>query len=307
MCLEDFAGRRVTVIGGFGFLGRPLVRRLVDLGAEVSVVSRQGRVAGNTKPAAVYEGDAAEPGYLSKVFQDFRPHTVFNMATAGLNTRDLSLVPKTFVSDLTTVVEGLTATVETGVERFVLMASLEEPEAAVHPVPQSPYAAAKFAMRAYGRMFHEVFGAPVVTLRPFMGYGPGQSEKKLIPYLIKCALNNEAPQMTSGVKRTDWVYVDDLIEGFLRGALLPSPPPEPIDLATGKLHSVREVAKLVSELIPDAPEPLFGELPDRNGDDIVRHADMTAARELLDWEARVSLREGLHLTIEKARQALMRA
>ena len=84
--------------------------------------------------------------------------------------------------------------------------------------PHSPYAAAKWAASGYGRMFHELYGAPVVILRPFMTYGPGQAPSKLIPAVTLSLLRGERPKLSSGKARADWVYIGDVIEGFIAAA-----------------------------------------------------------------------------------------
>ena len=69
-----------------------------------------------------------------------------------------------------------------GCRRIVLVGSLTEPEPGdTDAAPGSPYAAAKWASSAYGRMFHALYRAPVVIIRPFMTYGPRQDRRKLIP------------------------------------------------------------------------------------------------------------------------------
>ena len=64
-------------------------------------------------------------------------------------------------------------------------------------------------------MFHELYGAPVVILRPFMTYGPGQALFKLVPSVTLSLLRGERPKLSSGKASADWVYIDDVIEGFV--------------------------------------------------------------------------------------------
>ncbi len=61
-------------------------------------------------------------------------------------------------------------------------------------------------------MFHALYGFPVAIARVFMVYGPGQQdETKLVPYVIRCVLRGEAPKITSGKHRIDWIFVDDVV------------------------------------------------------------------------------------------------
>ena len=86
------------------------------------------------------------------------------------------------------------------------------------PIPSSPYAAAKWSATAYARMFHSLYQTPVVVLRPFMTYGPGQHETKIVPYVIDSLLQGKVRRhLSSGAWSADWVFVDDVIDGFLFG------------------------------------------------------------------------------------------
>jgi nucleoside-diphosphate-sugar epimerase len=83
----------------------------------------------------------------------------------------------------------------------------------------SPYAAAKFAASAYGRMFHALYHTPVTILRLFMVYGPGQQDlRKLVPYVTLALLKGEMPRVSSGVREVDRIYVDDVAAGYLAAA-----------------------------------------------------------------------------------------
>ena len=63
---------------------------------------------------------------------------------------------------------------------------------------------------------------PVVHLRVFMVYGPGQLDlRKLVPYVTVSLLRGEAPRLTSGARAVDWIYVDDVVDAFLRAAVAP--------------------------------------------------------------------------------------
>ncbi len=106
-------------------------------------------------------------------------------------------------------------------------------------MPQSPYAAAKWAGAGYGRMYHDLFCAPVVILRPFMTYGPGQAVAKLIPSVTLALLRGERPKVSAGTVGADWVYIADVVEGFIAAATAPGIEGETIDLGTGTLVPIR--------------------------------------------------------------------
>src|SRR5262245_17053499 len=162
-------------------------------------------------------------------------------------------------------------------------------------MPSSPYAAAKWASSAYARMFHSLYAVPAVIVRPFMTYGPDQAPTKLIPSVIRSLLAGEPPKLSSGRFRADWIYVSDVIDGFIAAVTTPGVEGQTFDLGTGSLHSVRSVVEKLAAIIGNSVEPQFAALPDRPHErEWVANAQ-AAAR--LGWRPTTSLEEGLSLTV----------
>jgi nucleoside-diphosphate-sugar epimerase len=209
----------------------------------------------------------------------------------------------TFQANLASTVNLLVAVRDAGCRRLVLAGSMEEPEpdAGSLPVPASPYAAAKGAASAYARMFHALYGLPVVTARLFMVYGPGQRDLgKLVPHVATSLLRGERPRLSSGRRPVDWIYVDDVVDGLAALATAPGIEGERLDLGSGELVTVREVAERLAAIVRAdgaAAELGVGELPDRPLE-TVRRADVERTRELTGWRPKVSLDEGLRRTYE---------
>jgi nucleoside-diphosphate-sugar epimerase len=217
---------------------------------------------------------------------------------------DLVHLLPTFHNNLQTTVNLLTVAAEIGCHRLVLAGSLAEPEIGdlMAAVPSSPYAAAKFASSAYARMFHALYQLPVVILRVFMVYGPGQKDfTKLIPYVTLSCLQRTPPKITSGERLIDWIYVDDVIEGFIAAAQAPSIEGHTIDIGSGKLISIHEIVQQLVTLIGGEVQPLFGTLPDRPLEPI-RVANVANTEARLGWKPKFSLEEGLLTTIDWYRQ-----
>jgi UDP-glucose 4-epimerase len=163
--------------------------------------------------------------------------------------------------------------------------------------PSSPYVAAKTASTAYGNMFHKLYGVPVVTLRVFMAYGPGQNEKKLIPYVVRSLLNGKPPKLASGKQQIDWVHIDDVVAGFMAAAKAPGLEGKTIDLGSGTLTTIQEVVEQAALIIGSKAEPMFGARPDRPLLPTPRSAKLEESAALLGWRPTVSLQEGLRRTV----------
>lgn len=244
-----------------------------------------------------WQSDLASDESARALVREIRPDVIFHLAGQVSAAPDVSLVVPAFRSLLASTLNLLAAVEELGGARVVLTGSLTEPRSSGDEVvPSSPYAAAKWASTAYARMFHALYGTPAVIVRPFMTYGPGQNPEKLVPHVILSLLRGASPKLASGRWSADWVYVDDVIDGFLLAATRAGIDGKTIDLGSGELTSTREIVEKVVARIDPRIDPEFGALPDRPAEE-VRSADVAAAKAALGWEPRTSLDRGLEQTI----------
>jgi UDP-glucose 4-epimerase len=289
-------GERAFVTGASGFIGSRLLERLLEEGARVEALSRTERTSADVHWRT---GDVCDAEQVAAVVREAKPDAVFHLASHVSGSRALDAVLPTLQANLLSTVNVLLAASEVGCRRVVLAGSLEEPDDhSGEPVPVSPYAAAKFASGAYGRMFSTLYGVPVVTLRIFMVYGPGQwDETKLVPYVITSLLRNDAPKLSSGSRPVDWVYVDDVVDALVRSASSDRAVGATVDVGSGLLTPIRSVVESIARLIPSAAPPQFGALPDRPHER-VRVADVERTGSLLGWAPSTSLERGLQATVD---------
>ncbi|MET8050644.1 SDR family NAD(P)-dependent oxidoreductase [Streptosporangium sp. NPDC005286] len=294
---DHWRGRRVLVTGAGGFIGAHLVRRLGALGARVHAVGR--RVRESTDGETWHVADVADEGAVEKLVTSVRPEVVFHLASEVAGARDPRLVLPMLHSNLTGVVNLLTAVAGAPGTRVVLAGSLEElrPEEGDR-APSSPYAVSKWAADGYARMFHHLWGVQVSNLRIGMVYGPGpQDTRKLVPYAALSLLRGQEPELGSGTRELDWVYVDDVVDAFLAAGETPDAAGRAFDIGTGKGTSIRDTVDLLSRIVGGRIGPRYGALTDRPLDS-ARIADPAPASEILGWRPTVGLEEGLRRTVE---------
>ena len=289
--------QRVLVTGGSGFLGSHLCRRLVDCGAEVHATSRVERAQCDSEPRW-RQADLADIGVARRLVSEIRPDIVYHLAGSVTAVPGKEFVLPTFHSLLTSTVNLLAAVTEFGCRRLILCGSFMEPDASQGAVtPSSPYAAAKWAASGYGRMFQALYGTPTVILRTYMTYGPGQDSKKLIPGTIGSLLQGVPPQLSSGLWQADWIYVDDVLEGFLAAAHTPGLEGRTLELGSGTCVSVRTIVEELVTIMQPSVQPVFGALPDRPLEP-VRVASTAESAQKLGWRPSTSLNAGLRRTVE---------
>lgn len=291
MTAASFAGRRVMVTGARGFLGAHLTRRLEGVGAQVFPVSRSA-----PSDASWRQADLRDYSAVTGLLASVQPDVVFHLSGHVTATPALDAVLPTFESLTTSTVNLLTAVTLRPSTRLVLAGSLVEPEDGTAS-PGSPYAAAKWAASMYGRLFQTLYKAPVVVAQLAYSYGPGQAPGRLIPYVIESLLRGEAPKLTSGDLRADWIYVDDMIDGLLVAGAVDRAVGRVVDLGSGTLVPVHEVVRSLVRLADATVEPLFGARPDRPLERF-RPAAAAKARDLIGWHASTGLEQGLRRTVD---------
>jgi nucleoside-diphosphate-sugar epimerase len=284
------------ITGASGFIGQHLCRTLRDEGHEVHATSRRLH-ASKARGPHWHQADLADLAVARRLFATVKPEVVCHLAGAVGASPDLELVLPTFHSLLTSTINVLVAATEAGCRRIVLSGSLTEPQPGPGATPQSPYAAAKWAASCYGRMFQSLYDAPVVILRPSMSYGPGQAAAKLVPSVTLSLLRGERPMLASGKTLLDWVYIADVIDGFIAAAAAPGIEGETIDLGSGTLVSTSDIARRLVRIVGKDLKPEFGALPDRPNEPAVPTDTSVAARRL-GWRATTPLDEGLRRTVD---------
>ncbi len=298
--IAALAGKVVVVTGATGFIGGAVARRLRGLGAQVHGISRSPQ----TSPLCDrwWRAELTDEAQVRALLGAIRPSLVFDLAGLANGGRGSDMVLPTLQANLLVPVNLLLAAREHGC-RVLFAGSMEEagPESA-WPVPRSPYSAAKFAAGAYARMFHALYQTPMAWLRIAMAYGPAQPDStKVIPYVISSLLRGEAPDLSSGTRLVDWIYIDDVVEAFLAAAVAPDLGVTPLDVGSGELVTVRAVVEELARIIGSSVAPRFEARLDRPLEKACV-ADLAPTAAVLRWSPRVSLQEGLARTVEWYRE-----
>jgi NAD dependent epimerase/dehydratase len=310
-------GVPVLVTGADGFIGSHLVERLVAEGASVRAFCLY-----NSRGSAGWldEIPAATRAQLDVRFGDIRDARFVEAATAGVEVvfhlAALIAIPYSYVaaeSFIDTNVGGTLNVLEAArraqVRRVVQTSTSEVygtpetlPIRETHPLnAQSPYAASKVAADQLALSFHRSFELPVVVLRPFNTYGPRQSERAVLPTMLRQLLSGaEEIRLGRLDTRRDLTFVADTVDGFVRAATVAGIDGRTIQLGTGRSESIGDLLALASRIlgrtahVVQAPERMR---PDAS-EVLVLQADPALARELLGWTAATDLETGVARTIE---------
>jgi nucleoside-diphosphate-sugar epimerase len=124
-----------------------------------------------------------------------------------------------------------------------------------------------------------------------------------VPYVITSLLQGRAPELASGRRPVDWIYVDDVIAGMVVAATAPAVAGATIDLGSGKLLTIREMVEAITRAIRPGVAPRFGAVADRPVE-TTRVAEIAVTRRLIDWQPLTSLDEGVARTVAWHREQL---
>jgi nucleoside-diphosphate-sugar epimerase len=300
--LRALRGRRVLVTGATGFIGGRLIRRFEEAGVGYTAV-HHGSPAPMDSRGRWLKLDLADAAETGSMVAGARPDVVFHLAGVRGAERSLAFAEHAFRENLLASHHLL---VELGrrarAHRIVIMGSSEEygrqeklpctedlPDA-----PVSPYSASKAAVTRFALLYHELFDMPVVVLRPFVVYGPGQGSGMLIPSLLEALGRGERFRMTPGEQTRDFIYVDDVVDAMIAASVADGAVGEIFNVCSGQERRIRDVAEVAARVAgTDGGSLDIGALQYRQNEVWRLVGSNEKARRILAWSPRVELEEGL--------------
>lgn len=314
---DELKGARALVTGASGFIGSHVVHKLLAAGSEVhaltSVVSSiyPTRLVDARSDIRLHEASLTDRGALEQIADKVRPDYVFHLGAYTHVGKSWNRIDECVQVNVQGTVNLLMALAPYGYRRFVntgtseIYGNVDVPfQEDTRPHPISPYSVSKYAAEEYCRLFSEAHGWPIVRLRPFNAYGPGQTPDRVIPEIITRALRGERLRMTQGTQTREFNYVEDLADGFLQAATAAGAEGTLLNLGCGQDVSIREVTTTILALMGNPIDAEFGAIPERPTEIPEMRCDPTRAQQLIGYRAKTSLSDGLAATIEWFRAEL---
>jgi len=302
----------IMVTGGAGFIGSHVVRKLMEHGDDVIIYDnlRQGDMDllkklrfPNSEPEIVL-GDITD---FAHVFQTMKQYNVKKI----IHTAAISFIPTAVEKPSLTFnvnVVGTFNLLEAGrildLEKFVYISSAStygdfqyEPVDERHPLEAKDiYGATKAAADRIAMSYYRTYGIPVTVIRTTSVYGPGDLERRVVrDFIEKALLGKPLDLHGGGEQRRDFTYVKDVAKALILALNSEKANGEAFNISGGKDYSIKELAMIVKEFIPDA-EIIVSEA--RRIDKKMGRLDISKALKILGYKPEYDLKSGVKETIE---------
>jgi NAD dependent epimerase/dehydratase len=317
----SWKGRTVLVTGAGGFIASHLVGALSERGADVRAFVHYNSRGdwGNLRfltreqieRVHVIAGNVEDSGSVDSAVRGC--DCVFHLA-ALIGIPYSYVAPRSYIAtNIVGTMNVLDAVLRNCVPRVVHTSTSEAYGTAIyapideqHPLQgQSPYSASKIGADKLAESYHRSFDVPVATIRPFNTFGPRQSARAVVPSIISQLLAGRSTvELGSLEPERDLTYVEDTVRGFLAIADCEAAIGDTINIGSGRLISIGDLAALLVGMVNPKARVVTVEARVRPEKSEVMKlvCDNSKARALLGWEPQVPLDEGLARTVAFMRE-----
>ncbi len=310
---------RVLVTGGAGTIGSAVVRRLLtEPGFDVRISDHRAPPAWMQEECEIHTADLRDLTNAREAVGGCS-HVIHLAAIVG-GIANFHKLPHTLFQVNNALTGALVqASLDHEVARFVYVSSSMVFERATQfptredhvrdcPAPWSAYGFSKLAGEVYARAAHDQHGLRYTICRPFNAYGPGELPDRdepgiahAVPDLITKVLSGQRPLeiFGSGEQTRTLTHVDDIADGVVTAMASPAGENQDFNISAREELTVAEIARRIW-LACGEPEEDFAlrHLPSFEVDVQRRWPSVDKARELLGWQARIGLDDGLAQTVE---------
>jgi len=308
---------KYLVTGGAGFIGSNIVRKLLELGQQVRILDNFS--TGKRENIS----DLMKNSNLELIEGDLRSFHIVRQSVMGidyvLHQGALPSVPRSINDPITTndinilgTLNILEAARDSGVKRIIYASSSsvygnspQLPKVEGMPVaPLSPYALSKYTGERYCQIYNDIYGLETVCLRYFNVFGPNQDPNSqysaVIPKFIQLLMMNEQPLIYGDGKQSrDFTFVNNVVQANLKACNSENASGHVFNIACGESYDLIEMTDFMKKELQTEIEIKF--TSERKGDVKHSRADITKAKEILDYKPEVTFFQGLKRLIDLMR------
>jgi UDP-glucose 4-epimerase len=302
---------KIAITGGAGFIGSHLAEALVKRGDEVVVIDNlatgnKANLASVEDKITFIEGSITDTNLLREAFKGV--YAVLHQAALPSVPVSIERPQDTNEANIAGTLSVLVAARDSGVDRVIYASSssvygdtpvLPKVET-MPPSPLSPYAIQKLAGELYAKRFYPLYGLKTIGLRYFNVFGPRQNPNSqyaaVIPKFITQIMAGASPTINGdGGHTRDFTYIDNVVGANLAAIDADKGFGDSFNIAAGVQISLNDLVNKINEILGTSIAAIHG--PTREGDIRDSFADISKAKETLNYNPIISFDEGIRLTI----------
>ena len=296
----------ILVLGASGFVGANLFKRLAAQRKDVFALVREkkGWRLADVHDQNVIAANINDPNATRNLVESLKPRTVFDCIAYGAYSFEekVDLIYQTNFLSVVYLVELLA---QQGLSAYIHAGSSSEygtncvaPAETDKRDPNSHYAVSKSSVADYLMYVGKYRATPCVNLRLYSVYGPLEDTSRLIPNLLRKALDGELPPFVDARTSRDFIHVDDVCDAFIQAAIRMNPDiyGQSFNIGTGICTTIADLAAQTKTLFNIVSEPNFGKMDGRAWDLANWYADPSQTEKAIGWRPRISLADGLKMT-----------
>ena len=298
----------ILIVGGTGFIGTHIVKEALIRGLQVTIISKNHRaLSDRIKDVEYLSTDISKHDNLYNQLKDKNFHYVINLGGYVDHSNYSSGGDKVFDVHFNGTKNLINCINKDSLRSFIQIGSSDEYGANIAPQnesqresPISPYSFAKTTTTHFLQMLFRTEQFPVIILRPFLVYGPGQGMERFIPQVINGCIEGKKFPTSEGKQLRDFCFIGDFVRSIFSSIDNTEAFGEVINIASGEPISIKDVVTKIQNIVTTG-SPQFGKAAYRVGENMELYADITKAQKLLNWQPKISLEEGLKKTIDVIR------
>ena len=309
---------KYLVTGGAGFIGSHLCERLLNMGEVVCLDNFDPYYSPTIKRKNVeplmqhpnfklVEGSILDEFLLNRLFEDV-DYVFHNAAQAGVRV-SMENPKKTHEVNATGTLKVLQAAVDLKVRKVINASSSSVygkvsylPFDEGHPtIPVSPYGVSKLTAEHYCRVFNEIYGLKVVSLRYFTVFGPRMRPDMAINIFTRNAMNNNPIELYgNGEKTRDFTYIDNIVEANMLAMKCDG---EIYNIGSGERVSINDLAKKIVDIVGSKSKMVF--FDSVKGDMEHTWSDISKAKTAMGYTPKIGLDEGLNKYVQWCTESII--
>ena len=296
---------KILLTGATSFLGKNLLVKLKERDEDIFATASHENIEQN-----IIKMDLVRLDETKKVVKLINPSIVYHLAALVNLSREYNVAQQCIEINIKGTL-NLLESFRITKPRIMVFISTEEvygsgpiPYIEEQPLdPPSGYAISKIAGESLCRIYARELGFKLIILRVGTMYGPGDKDNRLIPQLIMKALKNEEIPVNTGMKKRDYVFIEDVVKSLTKVLDIKNIDTHTvINIGGGISYTLLDLVNIILEETQSNSNVARGKIPERIGEASEWLMNIGKANYILGWKPTVSLKVGLRKTIDYFRK-----